>query len=105
LGKVLDSSIKPFFERLVNMKKYQRKVNRKIRLFNKGFSKDISPYNQFKVMQSKRVGDREPYEAMFLIDLYKGDSLVSSKWLDYHEIVGRNLWSWLNKAVALEVNK
>ena len=90
--------------------KTQRKVNKVLREFNKGFAKDIAPYNQFRLKQFKRVG-REPYEAMFLVNLYKADKLVSTKWLDYLEIVGvgkqvvgREMFWWVNNEVARSAN-
>lgn len=89
------------------MKKQQRKVNRIIRLFNNGFANDIWPYNQFRLKQAKRVNEREPYEADFLIDLYKGDSLIASKWFDYMEIAytSHQFYKWLNNEVVRAVNK
>jgi len=94
------------------MKTYQRKINKVLRAFNKGMSKDIAPYNAFYVRQFKRIGDRSPYEAMFLLQLYCNGAMVSAKWLEYHDIVGfgkqflgRNFYYWLNNAIAKEVHK
>ena len=86
-------------------KKYQRKVNQKLRLFNQGFAKDIAPYNHFYVKQFKRVGDREHYDAMWLIHLYYDNVLVYSKWVDYHDISGARLFWWINNSIAEMVSK
>jgi hypothetical protein len=88
------------------MKKYQRKVNSAIERFNKGFIVDIAPYNEFVVKQFKRQGDRGRYEALWLIHVYRGESLVASKWLSYYDIVGigrakvgKALFWFVNEAV------
>lgn len=88
--------------------KYQRKINKVMREFNKGFKRDIYPYNLFSIRQFKAQPSRVGYyENMYLLHLYKGDKLVSTKWLDYGDIVGfdsqfvgRNLFWWVNNAVA-----
>lgn len=93
--------------------KTQRKINRTIRLFNRGFKNDIAPYNAFNIHQFKASLSRDSkYDNMYLLQLYKSDRLVSSKWLDYgqitgfgHDKVGYKLYSWLNNAVVREVNK
>ena len=92
--------------------KYQRKVNKVVRTFNKGFERDIHPYNVFSVKQFKVLPSREGYfENMYLLHLYKADKLVSTKWLDYLEIVGagkqvvgREMFWWVNNEVAKSVN-
>jgi len=90
--------------------KVQRKVNKVLREFNKGFTKDIDPYNEFYIRQANRMG-REPYESMFLIKLYRGDKMVASKWFDTYEIagvgrqvVGREFFWFVNNGVAETVN-
>ena len=93
--------------------KYQKKVNKVLKGFNKGFSKDITPYNQFRLRQFKRVENRDySYENLYLIHLYKGKDLVGFKWFEYRQIVGlgkqnvgRKFFWWLNNSVAKEVNK
>lgn len=93
--------------------KFQRKINKVLREFNKGFKKDIYPYNQFRLCQFKRFESREStFENVYLIHLYKGKDLVATSWFDYLQIIGlgkqftgsRFFW-WLNNSVAKEVNK
>ncbi len=88
--------------------KPQRKVNKSVRVFNKGFQRDIHPYNSFRIKQFKASLSKETYyENMYLLHLYKGDKLVSTKWLDYGQIVGFGeqfvgyafFW-WVNNEVA-----
>jgi hypothetical protein len=86
----------------------QRKVNRTIRLLNRGLSKDIAPYNTYNIRQVKAYLSREThYENMYIMHLYKDDSLISSKWLDYsdivglgNQVVGHKLFWWLNNAIV-----
>lgn len=93
--------------------KAQRKVNKVLRGFNKGFAKDITPYNQFRLSQFKRVESREfTFENMYQIDLYKGEDLIATKWFEYYQIVGfgkqftgRDFFWWVNNEIAKEVNK
>lgn len=93
--------------------KYQRKVNKVLKGFNKGFSKDIAPYNQFRLSQFKKIENRDcAFENMYLIHLYKGKELVETKWFEYLQIVGlgkqnvgRKFFWWLNNSVAWKVHK
>ena len=93
--------------------KYQRKVNKVLKVFNKGFSKDIAPYNQFRLSQFKRIESRDyAFENFYLIHLYKGKELVGAEWFQYLEIVGvgrqivgSDFFWWLNNSVAKKVNK
>lgn len=92
--------------------KIQRKVNRTIRLLNRGLSKDIAPYNTYNIRQVKAHLSREThYENMYIMHLYKDDSLVSSKWFSYTDIVGLlensigyDLFWWLNNAIVKTKN-
>ena len=86
--------------------KTQRKVNKVLRGFNKGFAKDIAPYNAFKLKQFRRVV-RNEYESWFLVQLYYNDTLVNAKWFDTLEItgvdnqlVGREFFWFVNHEVA-----
>jgi hypothetical protein len=90
--------------------KVQRKVNKVLREFNKGFAKDINPYNEFRLKQFKRMG-RDEYETMFLVHVYRGDTMVASGWFDTHEItglgnevVGRRFFWFVNNKVAENKN-
>lgn len=93
--------------------KYQRKVNKVLKGYNKAFSKDIAPYNEFRLRQSERVENSDcAFENVYLIQLYKGKDLVEFKWFKYLEIVGlgkqvigRKFFWWLNNSVAKEVHK
>ena len=93
--------------------KYQRKVNKVLKSFNKSFSKDIAPYNQFRLCQFKRIESRDcGYENFYLIHLYKGKELVGTKWFEYlqivglgKQVVGSKFFWWLNNSVAWEVHK
>lgn len=88
--------------------KVQRKVNKVVKRFNKGFQRDIHPYNVFSIRQFKASPSQEShYENMYLLHLYKGDKVVSTKWLDYGEIVGfgnqvvgRAFFWWVNNEVV-----
>lgn len=88
--------------------KFQRKVNKAVKRVNKGFKRDIHPYNVFSIRQFKASLSREThYENMYLLHLYKGDKVVSTKWLDYGDIVGvgsqlvgREFFWWVNNAVV-----
>lgn len=93
--------------------KFQRKINKVLREFNKSFKKDIYPYNQFSLCQFKRVESREfAFENMYLIHLCQGKKIIATKWFEYYEIVGlgkqftgRQFFWWLNNTIAKEVNK
>ena len=93
--------------------KYQRKVNNVLKGFNKGFRKDIAPYNQFRLRQFERIENSDcSFENFYLIHLYKDKELVSAKWFKYLEIVGlgkqnvgRKFFWWLNDEIVRTVNK
>ena len=93
--------------------KYQRKVNKVLKSFNKSFSKDVYPYNQFRLCQFKRIESREcAFENFYLVHLYKGKDLIQTKWFEYLQIVGvgkqftgREFFWWLNNSIVREVNK
>jgi hypothetical protein len=65
--------------------KLQRKVNREIRLFNKGLINDIAPYNSFRIKQEKRLGN--DYESAWIISILKDDQVIATKLLDFYDIV------------------
>jgi hypothetical protein len=86
----------------------QRKINRSIRLLNRGLSRDIAPYNTYNIRQFKAYLSRETHYAnIYTMHLYKDDSLISSKRLSYTDIVGlfensvgSELFWWLNNAIV-----
>ena len=85
--------------------KNQRKVNKKIRLFNESFSKDIAPYNTYKIKQVKCVG--RDLETIYLLHITKDNKVVASKWFEYYEIkgfhkngVGRQFFWWVNDSIV-----
>jgi hypothetical protein len=87
--------------------KKQRKVNRVVRAFNKGFEKDIAPYNKFRLKQERRLG--RDFDTYYVITLYKDGVGIRSKMFDYYNIVGfkyvgREFFWFVNNAVAETVN-
>ena len=93
--------------------KYQRKVNKVLKGYNKAFSKDIAPYNEFRLRQFEKIESRDcAFENVYLIQLYRGKDLVDTKRFRYIEIIGlgkqvtgRKFFWWLNNSVAKEVHK
>jgi hypothetical protein len=92
--------------------KYQRKINKQIKLFNKGFEKDISPYSIYRVKQVERRNPKKYWESLWRLQLTKGSEVVSERWLSFYEIinprgdnyVGRELFLWVNNEVVRTKN-
>ena len=87
--------------------KRQRQVNRVVRAFNKGFAKDITPYNTFSLKQERRLG--RDWDTYFVITLYKDGVGIRSKMFDYYDVVGfknvgREFFWFVNNTVAEIVN-
>jgi hypothetical protein len=86
--------------------KYQRKVNRSVRLFNESFKKDIAPYNEYRLHQVKKDG-RERWESGWLLEMSRNGEALEQKWFDYHDIVGlgrkqavgRLFFWWVNDVI------
>ena len=88
--------------------KYQRRVNKSIRLLNKSFKKDVAPYNEYNLHQVKQVG-RNVWESLWVLELTKNGVSLGQKWLDYHDIIGlggnyqvigRELYWWVNNLIV-----
>ncbi len=92
--------------------KYQRKINKQIKLFNKGFEKDISPYCEYRVKQVERCNPKKYWESLWRLQLTKGGEVVSERWLSFYDIInprgnnyiGRELFWWVNNAVRRTEN-
>lgn len=87
--------------------KRQRKVNSVVRAFNKGFAKDIAPYNTFSLKQERRLGS--DWDTYYVITLYKDGVGIRSKMFDYYDVVGfkhvgREFFWFVNNTVAETVN-
>lgn len=87
--------------------KRQRQVNRVVRAFNKGFEKDITPYNTFMLKQERRLG--RDWDTYFVITLYKDGVGVRSQIFEYYDVVGfknvgREFFWFVNNTVAEIVN-
>jgi hypothetical protein len=90
--------------------KRQRKVNREVRLFNKGFAKDIAPYNTFVLKQERRLG--RDWDSYWVLTIYKDNVGIRSKMFEYYDIVSssgkgrvaRELFWFVNNTVAQTVN-
>ena len=86
--------------------KRQRKVNREVRLFNKGFAKDIAPYNTYEVRQEKRLG--RDWDSYWVLTVYKDGVGIRSKMFEYYDIVSlggktrvaRELFWFVNNTVV-----
>jgi len=88
--------------------KYQRKINKQIKLFNKGFEKDIVPYCEYRVLQRKRLTPRNVWESLWHLQITRNGEVISERWLSFYDIInprgeryiGKELFSWLNNEVA-----
>ena len=91
--------------------KYQRKVNASVKRFNKGFQRDITPYNEYRLEQVKQEG-RERWESFWTLRLTRNGISLGEKWFDYHdvvglggrELVGRELFWWVNDLIIRTKN-
>jgi hypothetical protein len=92
--------------------RFQRKINKQIKLFNKGFEKDISPYCMYRVRQVERYNPKNVWESAWRLQLTKGGEVISERWLSFYEIInprgenyaGRELFWWLNNEVVRTKN-
>jgi hypothetical protein len=90
--------------------KKQRNVNREVRLFNKGFAKDIAPYNTYELRQEKRLG--RDWDSYWVLTIYKDGVGIRTKMFEYYDIVSssgkarvaRELFWFVNNTVAQTVN-
>ena len=86
--------------------KRQRNVNREVRLFNKGFAKDIAPYNTYELRQEKRIG--RDWDSYWVLTLYKDSVGIRTKMFEYYDIVSssgkgrvaRELFWFVNNTVV-----